>query len=396
MPRHSSVILHGMKLVTDGDVWTNGYIFLQNETIIAVGKDLKDDDFSGIPRRAYKENMVAFPGFIDIHTHGGYGVDVMDGKQEVFETLGASLPSEGTTAYLATTITQEKENITRALQTGAAYYRRQREAGVAELLGFHLEGPFINAKKKGAQPEEHIKSDALDLYKAFQQEADGTIRVVTYAPETLGGLDLTAYISETGAIPSIGHSDATYEEMKTAVAAGAKHITHLYNGMRGFHHREPGVVGAAYTIDELKSEIIVDGLHSSPPAVATAYRTGGFRNLFLITDSMRAKGLQDGTFDLGGQDVTVQGEKAILADGTLAGSIITMDRCLRNMRAYTDATLPELAAMTAGNQAKALGIDDRKGSIVPHKDADIVLLNEHLDVEETWCCGQLAYQSEER
>ncbi|QQK78171.1 N-acetylglucosamine-6-phosphate deacetylase [Salicibibacter cibarius] len=385
-----------MKLIMKNDVWINGYIFLRNETIIAVGKDLKDDDFPGIPRRMYRENMLAFPGFIDIHTHGGYGVDVMDGSQEVFETLGASLPSEGTTAYLATTITQEKENITRALQTGAVYYHRQREAGVAELLGFHLEGPFINVKRKGAQPEEHIISNDLDLYKAFQREADGTIRIVTYAPEMLGGLDLTAYISETGVIPSIGHSDATYGEMKTAVAAGAKHITHLYNGMRGFHHREPGVVGAAYTIDELQSEIIADGLHSSPPAVATAYRTGGFRNLFLITDSMRAKGLQDGTYDLGGQGVTVRDEKATLADGTLAGSIITMDGCVRNMRAYTDAALPELAAMVAGNQAKALGIDDRKGSIAPEKDADLVLLNEHLDVEETWCRGQLAYQSEER
>lgn len=396
MASHSSVILHGMSLVKNDGVWTNGFIFLQDGKIVAAGKDIKDDDFPGIPRRVYGKDMLAFPGFIDIHMHGGYGVDVMDATRDVFETLGASLPSEGTTAYLATTITQEEEHITSALRTGAAYYREQKEAGVAELLGIHLEGPFINAKRKGAQPEEHIKRDGLDLYKAFRQAADDTIRVVTYAPETSGGLDLTAYINDRGAIPSIGHSDATYEEMKAAVTAGAKHITHLYNGMRGFHHREPGVVGAAYTIDELKSEIIVDGLHSSPPAVETAYRTGGFRNLYLITDSMRAKGLRDGTYDLGGQDVTVRDEKATLADGTLAGSIISMDACLRNMRAFTGATFPELTAMTAGNQAKALGIDDRKGSIDAHKDGDVVLLNEHLDVEETWCRGRLAYQSKER
>ncbi|SDJ23657.1 N-acetylglucosamine-6-phosphate deacetylase [Natribacillus halophilus] len=395
MPSQSSVILHGMQLVTNHKVLANGYIFLENEKIVAVGTDLKETDYPDIPRRSYGEDIVAVPGFIDIHIHGGYGVDVMDATPEVFETLESSLPSEGTTAYLATTITQEEENINEALNA-AASFRAKQATGGAEMLGIHLEGPFINAKKKGAQPEEHIKNGDVNIYKTFQHAADDGIRIVTCAPELAGGTDLTTYLNETGVIPSIGHSDASYDEMEAAIAAGAKHVTHLYNGMRGFHHRDPGVVGAAFTKDELNSELIVDGLHSSPGAVAAAYRASGYRNLCLITDSMRAKGLHDGTYDLGGQEVTVQGEKATLADGTLASSIVTMDGCFRNMRSFTDATLPELAAMTSGNQAEALGISDRKGSLEPHQDGDIVLLNEALEVEETWCRGQLAFQDKER
>ncbi|MBB6451361.1 N-acetylglucosamine-6-phosphate deacetylase [Geomicrobium halophilum] len=387
-----TMILYGMKVVTRDRTIKNGYLLMESGKIKSVGANLAENDYPGVKRIRYDKDDIAIPGFIDIHIHGGYGVDVMDAEQGVFETLGRQLPSEGTTSYLATTITQAEDQTKRALEHAAFF---QGDSGQAELLGIHLEGPFINVKRKGAQPQEHLQNGDVEKFQMFQEASDQNILISTYAPEIPGGDALTKHFNETGVIPSIGHSDATQTEVEDAVKAGAKHVTHLFNGMRGFHHREPGVVGTAFSTESLMTELIVDGLHSVPAAVVAAYRAIGAQNLMLITDSMRAKGLQDGTYDLGGQGVTVENGQAVLADGTLAGSIATMETCFCRMHQFTDAPLHELVKMTSANQAETLGVSERKGAIQPGMDADIVLLNNRWKVKNTWCRGQLAYEDKE-
>lgn len=203
------------------------------------------------------------------------------------------------------------------------------------------------------------------------------------------------YLKERGIIASIGHTDATFQEVDEAIRAGANHLTHLYNQMRGLHHREPGVVGAAFLRKELLAEMIVDGVHVRPEMVELAYKLKGNAGLILITDSMRAKCLKNGHYDLGGQDVTVRDGKAVLADGTLAGSILKLGQAIKNIVSYTGCSLEDAIEMAAVNPAKQLKIYDRKGSITEGKDADIVILDENMDVFMTFCRGRVAFKKEE-
>ena len=290
-------------------------------------------------------------------------------------------------------MTQSAEAIERALRNAGEYIITQ-EDHVAEVVGIHLEGPFIAPIRKGAQPLAYIIDPDVALLKKWQDIAQNQIKLVTLAPEQPNGLELTAVLKKTGVVASIGHSDATYEQVDQAIQAGSSHITHLYNGMRGLHHREPGVLGAAYLRDELFVEIIVDGIHSRPEMVKLAYNQITSNRMILITDSLRAKGLKEGTYDLGGQPVNVNGTTATLADGTLAGSILKMNDAIKNMISFTNCTMEDIIKMTAENPAKQLQLFDRKGSIAVGKDADLVILNEDLDVEMTFCKGKIAYTKE--
>lgn len=224
--------------------------------------------------------------------------------------------------------------------------------------------------------------------------AENQIKLVTLAPEQPNGLDLAAHLKATGVVASIGHSDATYDQIDKAIQAGTTHVTHLYNGMRGLHHREPGVLGAAYLRDELYVELIADGIHCRPEMIKLAYNQITSERMILITDSLRAKWLEKGTYDLGGQPVYVNETKATLSDGTLAGSILKMNDAIKNTMEYTDCSMTDIIKMTAENPAKQLRIFDRKGSIQVGKDADLVILNDRLDVEMTFCRGNLAFKKE--
>ncbi|MFL6518034.1 MAG: N-acetylglucosamine-6-phosphate deacetylase, partial [Bacillus sp. (in: firmicutes)] len=235
----------------------------------------------------------------------------------------------------------------------------------------------------------------LSLLEEWQKLSYETIKLVTLAPERPHGLEMIRYLKEKGIIASIGHSDATYEEVNEAIDAGANHVTHLYNQMRGLHHREPGVVGAAFLREELKAEIIVDGVHSRPEMVNLAFKQKRSDGLILITDSMRAKCLKNGMYELGGQEVIVQDGKAVLEDGTLAGSILRLGQAVKNIISYTGCSLEDAIEMASANPAKQLNIYDRKGSIALGKDADIVILDEAMEVYMTLCRGVLAFKREE-
>ena len=389
------ILLKGIQVYSEGLLIENGFIKIIEGQIVEIGsiEKLKNDDeyeVLELPGQ-YK----AIPGLIDVHIHGVNGADTMDATKEALDTMVKALPKEGTTSFLATTITQEGKQIENALINAGQYIKGQQPIGKAEILGIHLEGPFVNAKRAGAQPIQHIIDPDLALFKEWQNLTNGNIKLVTLAPEQPGGIDMIRYLKANGIISSIGHTDATYDEVNEAIDAGANHVTHLFNQMRGLHHREPGVVGAAFLRAELKAEMIVDGVHVRPEMVKLAFKQKQSEGLILITDSMRAKCLKNGKYDLGGQEVTVKNGKAVLEDGTLAGSILKMGQAVKNIIAYTGCSLEDAIEMASVNPAKQLDIFNRKGSISVGKDADIVILDGEMEVCMTFCHGVLAFNREE-
>ncbi|PAD37403.1 N-acetylglucosamine-6-phosphate deacetylase [Terribacillus sp. 7520-G] len=382
------VLLRNVRICLPEKMMT-GQIGIANGKIAEIGE--------GEPSRQYMKevdgkNHYALPGFIDGHIHGAAGADTMDATQESLHTIAAWLPNEGTTAFLATTITQDQGAIEAALEQVDLF---SAQTGEAELIGVHLEGPFVNPKKAGAQPLSHIQKPDVELFRKWRQLSGGNIRVVTLAPECDEDYRLTELLASERIVASAGHTDASFEQMKEAARHGIGQLTHLCNQMNGIHHRDVGAVGAGFLLSTLSSELIADGIHVAPEMLRLIYQNVGPERLILITDSLRGKGLEDGTYDLGGQAVTVKEGKALLPDGTLAGSMLQMKDAVRNMAAFADASVLDIAKMTAENPAKQYKIYDRKGSLTKGKDADIVLLDDQLTLQATYCRGNLAYQKEE-
>lgn len=383
-----SVLISGITIVDAIEESFTGDILIEDGKISRVAEKL--DVEADVQIDASGKQWTAFPGFIDIHIHGAAGHDAMDATPEALAGIAGALPKEGTTSFLATTMTQTDEAISKALDNIREFHARD---GQAEMLGVHLEGPFISAKRAGAQPVEHITGASYPLFREWQNKSGNQIRLVTVAPETRNAMAFIKKLTEDGVIASIGHSDATFEEVQAVVRSGASHVTHLYNQMSPFHHRNPGVVGAALMEDELMVELIADFIHSHPASVELAYRQKGAERLVLITDAMRAKGLPPGVYDLGGQDVQVTNKDARLAAGNLAGSILTMDGAMRNIQSVTGCSVNELVAMTSFNAAKELGLVG-KGKIASGADADIAILDKDLNVQLTICRGTIAYRKE--
>ncbi|MEC0282175.1 N-acetylglucosamine-6-phosphate deacetylase [Terribacillus saccharophilus] len=371
------------------DKLVTGYIGMRNGEIVEIGE--------GEPSQQYGKEVdgllqYALPGFIDGHIHGAAGADTMDATQESLHKMAAWLPNEGTTTFLATTITQEEEAIETALEQVRLFIH---QAGEAELIGVHLEGPFVNPVKAGAQPLAHIRQPDTELFQKWQKLSGNKIKVVTLAPECDEDYQLTQLLASEQIVASAGHTDSSFEQIKDAAEQGITQLTHLCNQMNGIYHRDVGAVGAAFLLPDLMSELIADGIHVAPEMLRLIYKNVGPDRLILITDSLRGKGLEDGTYDLGGQAVTVKDGKALLPDGTLAGSMLQMKDAVRNMATFADVSVADIAKMTAENPAKQYGIYDRKGSLAIGKDADIVLLDDQLTLQATYCKGNLAYQKEE-
>ena len=384
------LLLINASVLTREGMIKKGFIFIKDGKIAEIGLA------SSLPQHQAEiiklpEDSIIVPGFIDVHIHGAGGADTMDATIEALTTMASILPEEGTTSFLATTITQDQNAIMKALENADDYINLYNKPGKAEVLGLHLEGPFINESRKGAQPAEHIITPDIELFSQMQEASGNNIRLVTLAPEKENGNKLIAYLAENGVIASVGHSDATYGQMAEAVKAGATHVTHLFNGMRGMHHRDPGVAGAALLFDELKIEMIADGIHVVPEMLDLSIRAKGTDGVILITDSMRAKCLKNGIYDLGGQEVSVADGKALLADGTLAGSILKMKDSLKNMMEFTGISLEEAVKLASENPARQLNVFDRKGSIAAGKDADLVVLDRNHEVAMAFCRGVASY-----
>ncbi|WP_182199700.1 N-acetylglucosamine-6-phosphate deacetylase [Paraliobacillus salinarum] len=388
MSKDNALLIKNVRIIAESACKEKGIIKVVDGKITAILDKMPKDAESII---IDGEGLTAIPGFIDSHIHGANGADVMDATPEALDTMARALPKEGTTSFLATTITQSVENIEEALKNVGTYTNK---AGQAEIVGVHLEGPFISDKRAGAQPKEYIQQAELEKFNRWQKLTNDKIKTITMAPETDPDGEFIKALSAKGINVSAGHTDAGINEMKKAIAQGVNQVTHIANAMTGIHHRDIGAVGATLLLDKIKAELIADGIHVSPEMIELIYQNIGSERLMLITDALRAKCLPPGEYDLGGQMATVNHEKAVLADGTLAGSILRMIDAAKNMTEFTEAEIQDIVQMTAVNPAKQLDIYDQKGSISIGKDADIVLIDNNWNVHYTICRGNIAYSSE--
>ena len=319
------------------------------------------------------------PGLTDIHFHGCMGSDCCDGTVEAFQTIARYELSQGITSITPATMTMSEEvlsEICRAAKT----YRDTADENAADFCGLYMEGPFINAAKKGAQNEKYITPADTAMLNRLQDLSDNLLRTVAIAPETAGAMDFIRENSSRVNI-SIAHTAADYDTAKEAIACGASQLTHTYNAMPPFSHRAPGPIGAAADDEHCRAELICDGIHIHPAVVRTTFKMFGDDRIIFISDSMRAAGLADGQYDLGGQNVTVKGNLAVLEDGTIAGSVTNLMDCVRT--AVHDMGIPFASAVkcAAVNPAKAVGIYDAYGSLTPGKFANIVILDKNLDIK---------------
>lgn len=337
------------------------------------------------------ENAVVLPGFIDEHIHGAGGADAMDASEEALLTIASTVAAEGTTAFLATTMTQSRENILSAMNA-VKEYRNGGHDG-ARLIGIHLEGPFIAAAHKGAQPLEYVAKPDIEVFDEYNAASGYAIKMVTLAPEEEGACKLIAHLKDKGIVASIGHTGAKCADIEKAIASGAGSVTHTYNAQSALHHREIGTVGSAMLFDELSCELIADTIHVSVPAIKLLAKCKPHSKLILITDAMRAKGIADGESELGGQKVFVKNGEARLADGTLAGSVLKMNKALENMVKHAGMSITQACDLATINPARVLGIDNEAGSIREGKRADFAVLDDKFNVLYTVCGGKIIYKA---
>lgn len=332
------------------------------------------------------------PGMIDIHVHGAVGYDFMDGDVESYKKIAKYLASEGVTAFLATTMTCPMEEIEAAIDALVLYKKEQPET-VPEMIGIHLEGPFINRSKKGAQPEEAILKPDATQFNYLYEKSKQDIKVVTFAPEEDISFEFLKALTDKNVIASIGHSDADYDITNRAIKAGVTHATHLFNGMRGIHHRDPGVAGAVLLDEEVYVEIIPDNIHFHKDLLEMVHKLKGLARIIVITDGIRAKGMPDGIYALGGEEVEVFDNRCIQRKtGSLAGSVLKMNEARQNVGEWLHLSMIEQTHLVSLNQATHLGIADQKGSLAVGKDADIVWLNDDGEIEKTFCLGNIAFE----
>jgi len=323
------------------------------------------------------------PGFIDIHIHGSGGADVMDATPEALATISKTLLQTGTTSFLATTMTMAQDEIIKALENIRSC---QSELTGAQVLGVHLEGPFINPAKHGAQDERYVQQPHTEWVETYLD----VIRMITLAPEVENGMAFVEQMqrSAKNVVLSIGHSEAAYEESMKGFDAGISHVTHLFNAMPAYHHREPGVVGACFDRPEVTCDIIADLVHTHPHHLRLSYQMKK-EQLILITDAMRAGCMRCGTYDLGGREVTVSENKAVLADGTLAGSVLRMNDALSHMVTHTEMSVPEAVFSATQAPARKLGLS--KGELKRGYDADLVIFDEDFSIISTIVAGEVVY-----
>ncbi len=376
----------------------------KNATVYVDGKGLKkctvafDDTIKSIGKKGkgevidLPENAIVLPGFIDQHVHGAGGSDGMDGTVEDIAIIADTLAKEGTTSFLVTTMTQSKENILKAMQAVKTYREADRKEG-ARVVGIHLEGPFIAAAHKGAQPLEYVVKPSVETFDEYNAASGNAIKIVTMAPEIEGAETLIKHMVKQGVAPSIGHTGAKFADVEKAVEAGAKNVTHTYNAQSALHHREIGVVGSAMLINDLNCELIADTIHVSVPAMRLLIKNKYTDKISLITDAMRAKGIPDGESELGGQKVFVKNGEARLADGTLAGSVLRMNRAIENVVTKVGVPFEQAVDYATINPARMIGIDNEAGSIKVGKRADFTVLNDKYDVILTVRGGEIIYQA---
>ena len=336
------------------------------------------------------KGLYVSPGFVDVHIHGAGGHDTMDGTFEAINEISKTICKYGTTSFTPTTMTMSADDILKSMIS----IKKAKIEGTdgAIVLGAHLEGPFISPSAIGAQNPNYLISPSYENFKSMTGDASDSVVSITMAPEVEGAKELASILSSKGVRCSMGHTKATYEEAIDGIKHGFCHSTHLFNAMTGFTHREPGVVGATFDSD-ITTETISDGIHISYPSLRVAYKQKGTDKTLLVTDAMCACGMPDGTYALGGQPVIVKSGAARLENGALAGSILTLNRAIKNLYDNTDYPLYEIVKMASYNGAKYCRVDDRKGQIKENFDADLTIFDENIDVKMTIIGGKIVYNN---
>jgi len=324
------------------------------------------------------------PGLIDLHAHGAYGADTMDATFESLNRMSIFFACHGVTSFLPTTVTASEKDTLRAIENVSIY---KSSVDGAQILGIHLEGPYLNEIFRGAQPQKHLRSaDPVEYEKWFPYQ---TVRLISVAPEIEGVMELIRRGREEKIEFAIGHSNASYEKVLEAVELGLRQVTHIFNGMPPLHHRSPGIVGAALSDHRLFTQVILDGIHVHPAVIKILIASKGIDRVIAITDSIRASGLEDGEYTLGDQTVIVINGIARTKEGGLAGSTLTLDQGLRNTLTFTDLSLQEVLPMFTSVPAMALDLEFQKGCLRPSADADIVLLDSNYSVRMSMVRGRM-------
>lgn len=371
-------IVNGKVILHDGIVLKN--VFIENDKISEISDRQPTDETIIDAMGAYVS-----PGFIDVHTHGRGGSDTMYPTFEDLNTISKAALKTGVTTLLPTTMTMPVEDIAKAIENIVT--NKDKVEG-AQVLGTHLEGPFFNKVYKGAQPEECMILPTVENYLSFVKEHQNVVRKISIAPELEHSTELIHYLCEKNTVVSLGHTNATYEEAQTAIDAGATSGTHTYNAMTPLTHRAPGVVGAIMINDSVYAELILDGIHVNYAAAKALLRAKGKDRVILITDSIEAAGLPDGTYKLGNQPVYVKDGQARLENGALAGSIANMNECVKNAYQHLGLTLNEAVNLASYNPAQSLG-ENLLGELKVGNYADIIFFDEDISIQKTMIKGQM-------
>lgn len=376
-------------LIKNGVVYHN-HCFEEIDLLIEDGRikamgDLKAMEYDQSYDAQWKRVV---PGFLDIHTHGAVGVDVNSADPEGFERISRFFASQGTTAWLCSILTDTREQTLRAIVQFMEWKKKNVHKG-ADLMGIHLEGPFLAAEYKGAMPEHLLKKPDMELLKEYQKAAEGQIRYITVSPEVEGVPEYIPQMKALGMQVSIGHSGADYDTARRAIQNGAMGATHTGNAMKLLHQHYPAIWGAVLEDDDVYCEMICDGRHLHPGTVRFIMKMKGVKRVVAITDSIMAAGLPDGNYKLGINDVVVtDGDARLVSDGTRAGSTLTTGKALKNLVEFTGKSLQELLPLFTENPARLIGVYDRMGSIEPGKAANLVVLDEELNVKATFVDGK--------
>ena len=386
--KQARVIKNGT-LITPFETMHKGVVVFKGGKIVAVGRETEVKVPEGAVVIDASGQIVAH-GFIDIHVHGGKGRDVMEASYEAMNEIAKFVACHGTTSFLPTTVSASHDALLNVVKAVGAAVEKGTDG--AEVLGAHLEGPYISSRRPGAQDLDFIRPPSLDEFNEIWDASKRTVKIVTLALEVEGAKRLIKKLRGLGVVASVGHSNATYGEVVKAIKYGVKHAAHTFNAMRSFHHREPRVVGAVLIHDELTAELICDNIHVHPAAMKLLVRAKGTDKVVLVTDAIQVAGMPEGKYTIGKKDVIVTNGVCRLESGELAGSTLTMNKAVRNMVKSVGIPLQTAVKMTTINPAVVVNVDKRKGSLEPGKDADIVIIDDDVNVFMTIVKGNIVYQ----